>query len=107
LVVGAATSVGGVVGSGSSRVSVGWLVLAVPVLVWALTTTPPPTVVVVLDDVVVIGGSSEGGVGAGLVGLVPVAGVELVPVDPLTDVVSDVGGFSGAGLLVSSAAAIP
>ena len=117
--VGAATSVGAVVGSGSLGVSVGWVVLAVPVLVWALTTTPPSTVVVVvLDDVVafscsvvagVIGGSVEGRVEGGLVGVVPVAGVgvELVPVDPLTGDVSDVGGFSGAGLLVSSAAATP
>jgi hypothetical protein len=108
-----------VVGSGSLGVSVGWVVLAVPVLVWALTTTPPSTVVVVvLDDVVafscsvvagVIGGSVEGRVEGGLVGVVPVAGVgvELVPVDPLTGDVSDVGGFSGAGLLVSSAAATP
>jgi hypothetical protein len=117
--VGAATSVGAVVGSGSLEVSVGWVELAVPVLVWALTTTPPSTVVVVvLGDVLgdgvafscsvvagVIGGSAEGG----SVGFVPVAGVgvELVAVDPLTGDVSDVGGFSGAGLLVSSAAATP
>jgi hypothetical protein len=83
------------------------VVLAVPVLVWALTTTPPPTVVVVvLDDV---GASTCSVVAGGLVGVVPVAGVgvELVPVDSLTGDVSDVGGFSGAGLLVSSAAATP
>jgi hypothetical protein len=99
------------------------VVLAVSVSVSALTTTPRSTVVVVaLDDVVafscsvvagVIGGFVEGRVGGGveggLVGLVPVAGVgvDLVPVDPLTGDVSDVGGFPGAGLSVSSAAATP
>jgi hypothetical protein len=72
----------------------------------------------VLDDVVafsfsdvsrVIRGSVEGRVEEGLVDFVPVAGVgvDLVPVDPLTGDVSDVDGFSGAGLSVSSAAATP
>jgi hypothetical protein len=75
-------------------------------------------VLVVLDDVVafscsvvagVIGGSAEGRVEEGLVGFVPVAGVgvESAPVDPLTGDVLAVGGFSGAGLSVSSAAATP
>jgi hypothetical protein len=104
--VGAAASVGAVVGSGSLGVSVGWVVLAVPVLVWALTTTPPVTVfVVVPDDVVPLSCSDVTGVVEVCVSVVvvPVVVVVLVLVAPPVVDVSDAGGFE----VVSSAEATP